>query len=363
MLAAVVRGVVCVALLSAAGAAHTRAQGQSDGPLRKTDLVRLLTGGTLVPYELAALVRRHCLSFTPTSRDRADLTALGADSAVLREIDACVRQAGVASAPAPPAAPPESKAAPPARSVGRTRQPATGAPRRPPASVAPTEPRPAPVEPPPRVVRRAQLSAARSAFILGAGQRGTVGSRLARPLVFEVRDTAGVPVSGEAVTLAATNGRLVETSAVTDSSGRVQVDLAFGAQAGPTVVTAKVGSIQRQVTLYATAGPAAKLSFSCGDAPIDRRVALSPDVSVVFHVTAQDAFGNAVPLEHLQAAAGDKSVVRVAFIGSDNSGGLVGLKPGETGSTSLAVLGSGQRQNITVIVVQRPGTGDLTRCP
>ena len=52
--------------------------------LRKTDLVRLLSNVTLAPDELAALVRRNCLSFTPSGRDRADFIALGADAAVMR---------------------------------------------------------------------------------------------------------------------------------------------------------------------------------------------------------------------------------------------------------------------------------------
>ena len=58
-------------------------QGRGGEPLRKTDLVRLLSGVTLAPGELAALIHRSCLGFTPTSRDRADLVALGADRAVL----------------------------------------------------------------------------------------------------------------------------------------------------------------------------------------------------------------------------------------------------------------------------------------
>src|SRR5206468_11930723 len=60
--------------------------------LRKTDLVRLLSSVTLAPDELAALIRRNCLSFTPSGRDRADFVALGAGPVVLREIDACVRR-------------------------------------------------------------------------------------------------------------------------------------------------------------------------------------------------------------------------------------------------------------------------------
>ncbi len=103
------------------------ARGQE--PLRKTDLVRLLSGATLASDELAVLIRRNCLSFTPTGRDRADLAALGADSGVLREIDGCTH--------------------------------------------------------------RAPLSAPRTGFVLGMGQRAVVGTRPTRALVFEVGTRRG----------------------------------------------------------------------------------------------------------------------------------------------------------------------------
>lgn len=73
-------------------------------PLRKTDLIRLLSGRTMTQQEIAALVGRNCLSFTPTVRDRRNLTALGADSGVMGSIDACLQGAGRGRTP--PAEPP-----------------------------------------------------------------------------------------------------------------------------------------------------------------------------------------------------------------------------------------------------------------
>ena len=69
---------VVVLLIMLAGA--TRAGAQTSEPLRKSDLIRLLSGGALSHREIADLIRRNCLSFTPTARDRTDLAALGADS-------------------------------------------------------------------------------------------------------------------------------------------------------------------------------------------------------------------------------------------------------------------------------------------
>src|SRR5204863_510550 len=80
--------------------------------------------------DLAALIRRSCLSSTRTSRDRADFVALGADPAVLREIDGCVRRAAAARASEAPPAPPH----------------------------------------------RPPLSGVRSGFVLGVGQHGAAGA-------------------------------------------------------------------------------------------------------------------------------------------------------------------------------------------
>jgi len=45
-------------------------QGGGASPFRKSDLVRLLSGSEMSSTELAQLVRRNCLTFTPTARDR-----------------------------------------------------------------------------------------------------------------------------------------------------------------------------------------------------------------------------------------------------------------------------------------------------
>jgi tetratricopeptide (TPR) repeat protein len=66
--------------------------GQEASPLRKSDLIRLLTGTTYTKGEVAAIVRRSCLAFTPTAHDRRSLRELGATTTVMREVDACARR-------------------------------------------------------------------------------------------------------------------------------------------------------------------------------------------------------------------------------------------------------------------------------
>src|SRR5207249_5594353 len=82
---------------------------QGTEPLRKTDLIRLLSNPIIRKGEVADLVRRNCLAFRPTERDWADLRDLGADADVMSSVGGCAaRQASRATvtlaSPAPPAA-------------------------------------------------------------------------------------------------------------------------------------------------------------------------------------------------------------------------------------------------------------------
>ncbi len=294
--------------------------------LRKTDLVRLLSSVTLAPDELAALIRRNCLSFTPSGRDRADFVALGAGPVVLREIDACVRRG---AAPRP----------------------------------APTPARPTPVATPaPLPVPRSPVSGVRTGFVLGVGQHAAVGMRPTHALLFEVRDTVGAAVGGQEVRLGATNGHLTATRLVTDTNGHVEVDLTLGPRVGPVQVSATVGAIERQATLYAEPGPAVQLAVRCGDEMLGARVAFAPRGVVVLRVTAQDGFANAAPVTGLQAAPGDRGVLRIAFVGTDASGTLVRVEPRDEGSTSLVIVASGQRRDLSVTVAKQPPPG-IALCP
>lgn len=63
-----------------------------DAPLRKSDIVRMLSGSTYSVDEVATIVRTNCLSFTPTDRDMADFRDLGANDAVLAAVRRCAEQ-------------------------------------------------------------------------------------------------------------------------------------------------------------------------------------------------------------------------------------------------------------------------------
>ena len=62
---------------------------QGSQPLRKTDVIRLLSNPLISRSEVADLIRRNCVAFRPTPRDWADLRDFGADSEVLTSIGGC----------------------------------------------------------------------------------------------------------------------------------------------------------------------------------------------------------------------------------------------------------------------------------
>jgi hypothetical protein len=74
---------------AAACGVAARAAAQGSDPLRKTDVVRLLSSPVMDRKEIADLIRRNCLAFRPTERDWADFRSLGADAGVLGSVGAC----------------------------------------------------------------------------------------------------------------------------------------------------------------------------------------------------------------------------------------------------------------------------------
>ncbi len=413
-------GTLLLALVAADGESRGVAT-QGPGPLGKSDLVRLLTGSTLSRPEIASLIARNCLRFTPTERDRADLRELGADSVILRRIDQCARRTlpPAATPPSPPSASPPLRPGPlvvvPAQArvaarVGtevtvsvalrRGSRPAPGVPLvlrvgAPPLPLpgqerrgttdeqgvvvfrVPTGPTTGVrtltvvhaggdrlegratiqllVQPTPVVA----ISSARTGFVSGGGQRGRVGTRLPLPLVFEVRDSANLPVGGQTVTFLGTNARLTPGQGVTDSAGQVRVEVTLGPRVEPVAVTASVRGLERQVHLIALAGPAAAITVACGSQAVADRLVITPGATAELRVRVLDALGNALPVSGLRVAIGDDRVLRLVRVDTATAPPRITLHPGEAGATSVAVFGSGLRENLRVTVARSGGA----RCP
>ncbi len=304
---------------------------QGVAPLRKSDLVRLLSGSVMSQKEIAQLVTRNCLTFTPTDRDRADFRLLGAEAPVLAAVDGCARRA---SRPAPVSHPP-----PPAPTPVATRPPA------------------APPLPPP-----VRVSPERSSFVAGGGQSGPAGVRLPRALVFEARDSAGTALAGQAVTFTGINARIEPPSLPTGADGRARVAVTLGERVGSAIVLAVAGDVEKQAAFRVSVGPVAQLVVACGAAELSGRVVLRPDTVAVLRVSARDAFSNAARLTGLRAAVADARILRVQRIAEDSVGGTVALRPDQAGTTSLAVIANGLRQYVTVTVPPRAAPGRVD-CP
>jgi hypothetical protein len=366
-----------------AGLAVVLAQGAA--PLKKSDLIRLLSTTTLVPSEIADLVQRRCVSFTPSARDKADLRALGADDAVMRRLDECARKVAplraaarlreaVVTAGGRAAVTVELRrgeaAAAGVRVVLRGSGRLSGGPdaelltdRRgrgvfefrvgtqagthrltvadpeglPLAGTSPLDltVRPAPLIPAP----------SRTGFVSGAGQRGRVGTRLPLPVVFEVRDSANRPVAGRPVALAGANATLQGAAAATDSMGQVRVFVVLGDRAGPAHVTATLGGLERQAPLVALPGPPARLVLRC-EAALVARLTLGRGEESELTAMVQDLQGNALAVTDVRTRVDDERVARVVAAGVDR----LTVRGERAGSTRLEVAASGLRAQLPVAV-------------
>jgi hypothetical protein len=186
-----------------------------------------------------------------------------------------------------------------------------------------------------------------------------VGTQLPRALVVEARDSAGTPLSGEAVTFTGINASIHPAVIATDAAGQARVGVTLGERVGSATVIAAMGVVEKQVAFNVAAGPAAQLIVMCGTAGLTGHVAIRPDSVVALRVSAQDGFANPTPLLGLRAAVADARIVRVLAVAPDSAVGTVTLKPDQPGTTSLAVIANGMRQYLTVTVPPRAAPGKV----
>ncbi len=182
--------------LSVAAAATFAAPGavpaQEADPLVKSEVVRLLVTDTYGPEERREIVRRSCLTFSPTAEDLEDFRRLGAGEELLEIIRECAAGgdggAGQADAPQIPPAPGQVSVSAPAvlepsdtggvSLLGLTEfDPELEEPRlRPPARTSDRENFLANVEVPPRLQNAAEIQRMlyRAAPEAAFGRQGTV---------------------------------------------------------------------------------------------------------------------------------------------------------------------------------------------
>ena len=159
--------------------------------------------------------------------------------------------------------------------------------------------------------------------VSGEGQAAAAGLALPNPLVVQVNDAAGSPISGVTVNFAVTNGSatLGAASAVTDSSGRAQVTVPLGLTAGSGTVAAAVSGVPAAVFNFTVQpGPAASLSMVSGN---NQSAMAGATLANPLIVRVSDQYGNAVPGASVSFAV-------------TAGGGTVGSSPVATGANGQA---------------------------
>ena len=320
------------------------ARSQGTSPLRKAELVRLLATGALKQRDIAALVRRNCVTFRPSERDRAELRAAGADDEVLAAVDQCLR-ARLARAAPPPSRPSPPPPRPRPRPAPAPVVVVTQVPADTPAAMRAEPPPPAPPS-------RPVISERLTQFTRGTGLHGTVGATLGEPLVLEVRDTAGAPVAGQPVTFAATGEGTVQPGAVeTDRWGAVQVQVTLGGHAGPVGISATVGTFTRTATVHADPGPASRLVVERDGAPVGGGVvAVRSRDTLVLRVVARDAYGNEAALGDFTATTSG-SAIALRSAAATGSRAAVTLESQRTGRGELQISASGLQARVALDVM------------
>ncbi len=290
---------------------------QGSQPLRKTDVIRLLSNPLISRSEVADLIRRNCVAFRPTPRDWADLRDFGADSEVLSSIGGCAT-----TSPAQRAAPPLPLAAVPlpARlsvSVGGE-------------AVARVQ------------VRRGELPQAGVPLVL----RGTAGIPGGPPQDAQATtDASGVAVFRFPVgRLPASYSFQILTGSGASMAGTPPLELVVG-PAGPAVAAVQPGRVELRA---GERGPIALLVTvrdSLGNAVPGEAVTLqpdSPDMGVTADARSTDSLGRATfVLERGVVRHGGKLAIRVRgqTFGSVDVVQTDLMAPATTGFTS----GVGQR--------------------
>jgi adhesin/invasin len=133
------------------------------------------------------------------------------------------------------------------------------------------------------------------AIVGGDAQSGAVGAALGTALAVKVTDSYGNPVSGVAVTFAATTGQATLSgggAATTGADGKAQVTATLGTTAGAVKVTASATGLTSVIfNLTANPGPAAAISALSGSGQTGTvGVALGNS----FTVKVADSYGNGI---------------------------------------------------------------------
>src|SRR6266576_6185 len=187
--------------------------------------------------------------------------------------------------------------------------------------------------------------------------RDNARTRLSEPLVFPVRSNLGRPLVGKVVTFRAVNADVETDSVATDSTGIARVDVTLGNQTGPALVTATVDSLERQAALSVEPGPPTGVILERDGTRVDAGTMTVPvGRTFVVRVSAQDAYGNTVPMANLARLIQNvrtrfnlkSTLLRVVSVESDGGAATVTFRPEGVGQADLTIAGA----TVSVKIVQ-----------
>lgn len=147
------------------------------------------------------------------------------------------------------------------------------------------------------------------AYVSGDGQSAPVNSTLAEPLVVQVTDQFGNPISGVTISWTANDGGSVSASStVTDGNGQTSVTRTLGGNAGQQTTTATADGLAGSPVTFthtATAGSATGVLKVSGDG---QSAMVGTELANPLVVQVLDALGNPIPNRAVTWVTGDGTV-------------------------------------------------------
>ena len=209
------------------------------------------------------------------------------------------------------------------------------------------------------IVMGMPLSEGETGFLTPAVANGEAGNGLGEPLVFEARTRLGHPAPGRLVTFRSANASVTPTTAITDSMGRVRVEVTLGERVAPAAIIATVDSLEKRVTFQVGPGPAAELVLEHNGFRVNGRwVVVALDTTFVIRLRALDAFGNTTGVAALARMLRDTPIdaripiARLVSIQEEPTAVALTLKAIRPGRATVKLRAADIAASVSVEVVQ-----------
>src|SRR5439155_16989148 len=125
-----------------------------------------------------------------------------------------------------------------------------------------------------------------------------------------------------------------------------------GERAGPTIITASVGTLTRTALVHADPGPPEVLVVARGDAPVAGSLTLRSRDTVVLRVVARDRYGNRTTVDAFAATSTGRAIaVRSPGGAAADSAAVVVLEPRRYGAGRSRLAASSLWERLALYVL------------